>query len=477
MGHVGPGVTNRGGRTRAGRARASIAGARGGRRGAALILTLLVLAILVVLVVQLAFTVKVEERIVRNAEDDAAFELAGARGAIPLVAALFRDDRKNGNPGGALDTLADVWSDPSAEQQRTFQVGEVQVELLIEDLERRLPLPWLADAQRAAYAEVALRRLLEKLKPTDADPAELAKAIAERVRSVEGVQLPEGGGGAPAPAPSQGPATRRLVSLVQLLAGAEGGGGADPGAGGGGGSAGGGAGVDRKVLWGDPEAEPPTQGIAAYVTLWPVEHVNLNTALPEVLFALLPEKNAGQQSLWEVADDVVDAVRRRRIDPDRQTKGGPEGSQPAPTGELGASRSWGGAAFEKVDDLASQEIHERLRQLFQAQSSDGGTAENGDGTGGAPAPGGGGAPAPGGGGAAGQQQQFGLQQALGVESRWYAVRVTTRRTGGGDAMGGGAPGGGAEGEEEPATGRFRLVLHRAAQDEVTPLWVSEDAGP
>src|SRR5690606_7637131 len=76
---------------------------RGRRQGAALILTLLVLAILVVFVVQLTFSVKVEETIVRNMEDDTAMELAAVRGGIPLLAALFRDDRKNGNPAGEQD--------------------------------------------------------------------------------------------------------------------------------------------------------------------------------------------------------------------------------------------------------------------------------------------------------------------------------------------------------------------------------------
>ena len=46
------------------------------------------MAILVVLVVQFAFSVKIEERIVKNTADDAALELA-ARGAQHVALALF----------------------------------------------------------------------------------------------------------------------------------------------------------------------------------------------------------------------------------------------------------------------------------------------------------------------------------------------------------------------------------------------------
>ncbi len=134
------------------------------------------LAILVVLTVQLAFSVKVEERIVANTEDDAAFELAGARGAPLLLAALFRDDRKNGAPTGPVDTLADIVFDPKCPEARQLQVGASAITIEVEDLERRIPLAWLADQKKGPIVEVWLTRLISKLAPTPGTPPSRKKS-------------------------------------------------------------------------------------------------------------------------------------------------------------------------------------------------------------------------------------------------------------------------------------------------------------
>lgn len=429
---------------------------RGRRQGAALILTLLVVAILVVLVVQLTFSVKVEETIVRNMEDDTAMELAAVRGGIPLLAALFRDDRKNGNPAGDLDTLADIWCDPRTPDQRRFTLGDVEVTLEVEDLDRRLPLPWLADPQRKDMAEVALRRLIERLQPVDGDAAALAKQVADKVREIEGVTFAEGADGAPpAPQPGEGaPQARRFVSLDQLLAA--------PATEGGGAGSGGEApaGIDRRLLYGDPEADPPRSGIAPFVTCWPVPQVNLNTVLPEVLFAILPEKNKGDEPLWDEADAIVEAVRRKRIDPTFQDGqgAGESGGQPAPEGGgQGASQQWSGAPFTKVEELESAELHAKLAQIFTKKEQ--GTEGTGGagGTGGPGGPGGGGAGGTGDGQGQGEQEQFGFKNLLGVKSRYYMVRARARR-------------GDGEGSVESV---YRIMVHRGASDEVTPLLVAE----
>lgn len=443
---------------------------RRGRRGIALILTLLVLAILIVLCVQLAFTVKVEERIVRNTEDDAALELA-ARGVPQLVGALFRDDRKNGQPAGAIDALGDAMFDPKTPDARKLQVGQVELELTIEDCERRLPLGWLCDARRAELAEVALRRLIEKLAPCPGDAAAVAKQIAEKVRAVEGVTLPAAGQPAPPPQPGQ-VATRRLVSLEQLLdepaadgatpapAPAPAPGGAAPA-----------AAIDRRFFYGDLKADPPTQGIAGFVTTWPVSGVNLNTALPEVLFALLPEKNKGDEPLWQDADAIVEAIRRKRIDPAFQESGGGGGAAPAPAGGSGApagggqgaSRQWSGAAFTKVAELQDQAIHPKLGKIFTRD----GTPPVDPAAGGQP---GGGQPAQ-----PGQQsaEPASLFELLVIESRFYAVRAKATRLGGADPAA--AASTSTEEADAPPSSAFRFVLLRDAQDAATPLSVVEGA--
>lgn len=426
------------------------------RRGAALILTLLVLAILVVLVVQFTFSVRVEETVVRNTEDDAALELAG-RGAIEIAAALFRDDRKNGEPKGNVDTAADIWCDPNTAEQRKVRIGQVELELTVEDLERRLPLTWLAEGseERQKLASTALTRLIQKLAPAPVEADAAAKLITERVQQlVQGTTSPPGGGPGAAPVPGAGappggaPPRRGLLWLEQLLDQENT--------------------LDRRILYGDPQADPPTEGIAGYVTTWPVPKINLNSAFGPVLFAVLPEKDAAtenQQSLWESADEIVEAIRRRRIDPDFVAQGGAggEGGQ-APTGEKGASRKWPGNPFTEVGQLQSAEVHPKLAKVFDGAAAPGGQQPGGQQPGGPPGGG-----LPGGGQTGGQPAASGNQlfkDLLTVESRYYAVKVVARLSG--DELE--AP---AEGEEQGVQSVLRLVLYRSPSDQVTPLFLGE----
>lgn len=425
-------------------------GGRASQRGAALILTLLVLAILVVLVVQFTFAVRVEESVVRNTEDDAALELA-ARGAISALGGLFRDDRKNGEPKGNVDTLADIWCDPNTVDQRKLKIGQVEVELTVEDLERRLPLCWLAEGseEKQKYALTALQRLIQKLAPAQGiEPEAAAKLISERVKALQaaGQGQPAAPAGPVPPPPGPTPARRTLLAIEQLLD--------EEGK------------LDRRILWGDPAADPPTEGIAGYVTTWPLPRVNANTVLGPVLFGLLPEKDAAAEnpvSLWESADEIVEAVRKRRIDPDFVATMPTDGQAAPATGEKGASRKWPGNPFAEVGQLQSAEVHPKLAKVFDGAPAPtgGGQQPPGGGPPGGGLPGGG---QPGGGQAPTTPGQL-FKDALVVESRYYAVKLVARLAS--DELQ--APGG----EQQGVQSVFRLVVFRSPSDQVTTFLLGE----
>lgn len=154
-----------------------------------------------VLVVQLAYSVKVESNIVQNGSEDAALELAG-RSAIPFVRALFRQDRASGAPAGAPDTLADVLFDPNVEEARTLKVGEATITVEAEDLDRRLPLAWLADEAKREWTEVALKRLIERLGLEGVDAEATAKTISEQVQALNATDPTAASTAPPPPQPA-----------------------------------------------------------------------------------------------------------------------------------------------------------------------------------------------------------------------------------------------------------------------------------
>ena len=436
-------------------------------RGAALLLTLLVLAILVVLVVQFAFSVKVERAIVQNTEDDAALEFA-ARGALPILQALFKEDRANGEPAGDIDTLADILFDPEAETARSIELGEVTVEIEAEDAERRFPLPWLVREDRQEWAKKALERLISKIG-IEGDPAGLAEQIVAEVQALSEQSQPLISQSQPGEAEVK---PRFLFGIDQLMApDAAPGESAAPApapapAEEGAAPAAGGAGIPRLVLYGDPEADPPVDGLAYYVTTWDVPALNLNTVLPEVLWAILPEKDKSKEpkNLWEKADEIVEAVVQRRIDPNKATAGGEEGEEPAAPAEgegeggggSGASRAWSGTAFTEVKELQNSEIHESLGAIFKGEG-EGGEGQGGEGSG-QPAEGSGqpaeGSGEPAEGQAEGEGEGFELEKALAVRSQLYFVKVTASL-------------------DSDVRSIYRMVVVRSDTDEVRALLIEE----
>ena len=435
--------------------------------GAALILTIIVLTILIVLVVQFAFSVNRETIIVRNTQDDAALELA-SRGVVPWIRALCQEDRATGAPGGDVDTLADILFDPQAESARTLKVGEVTLTFSAEDAERRFPLPWLAsgDEKKAEWAKLVLKRLIEKLE-IEGDAEALSEAITSKVQAL--AESGKGGGVPTEPVAGQeGIQTRTLFAISQLLAapaaapepGAEPKPAGEPAAAG--------DGVERIVLFGLPADEEKgiegKKGLAAYVTTWDTAGINLNTALPELLFAVLPEKDKTQpedkaKNLWESADEIVEGVRQFRIDPDfasaagasEPAAGGAGGAGAAGAGAMGASRSWPGKAFEKVEELENAEIHAKLRAIFTPRKEDGTTSEGGEAQ---PTPTGEGEGETPAAAASGEAESFGLKKALVVKSRIYFVRV--------------------EAQLSPEVKNvYRFVLSRNDKDEVRALLIEE----
>jgi hypothetical protein len=455
--------------------------------GAALILTVIVLTILIVLVVQFAFSVNRETVIVRNTQDDAAMELA-ARGITPWIEALFAEDRANGAPGGDLDTLADLPFDPQAESARQIKVGEVDLTFTAEDAERRFPLPWLAssDEKKAEWAKAVLIRLITKLE-IEGDAEAMADAIKDKIQTLADAAKSGPINGAPAPQPGAQPGEegiqlRVLLSIDQLLdEPAPAADPADPNASGqpaapptGGAATQGG--IDRLTLFGQkPDEEKGIEGkkgLAPYVTTWDTAGININTALPEVLFAILPEKDKTRpepKNLWESADEIVDAIREHRIDPDYagsatpsdDPAAAPSGGAAAGTGQQGASRQWSGSAFEKGEELQNSEIHEKLGAIFtkpegQAQ---GGQGNQGDGAL-APAPntggGGGGASGGAGQGEGEEEETYEFQKLLVVKSRIYFLRVDAEMS-------------------SDVKNSYRIVLTRSKKDEIRILMVEEVA--
>lgn len=461
--------------------------------GAALILTIIVLTILIVLVVQFAFSVNRESIIVRNTQDDAALELA-SRGVVPWIRALCQEDRANGAPGGDVDTLGDILFDPGAEEARTVKVGEVDLSFEAEDAERRFPLPWLAsgDEKKAEWAKAVLERLIGHLG-IEGDAAALTESIVAKIQALSEQSSQQAGTPGQQPAPASGdPATggtapaqdqprRSLYAITQLLeAAAPAGQGlpgqqpAQPSQPPEGEAPAAGDGVSRVVLFGIPGDEEkgiePVKGLAPYVTTWDTAGINLNTALPEVLWAMLPEKDKTRPedqaiNLWEAADEIVEGIRQFRIDPDHG--GGAQPSEPAAeggeaseageTGGMGASRSWAGQAFKEVKELENTAVHEKLVAIFTPRTvgGGGGGAPGDPGSGDGPGAGGG----TGGGGQAessGEEEEegFGLKQALVVKSRIYLVRVEAQLS-------------------ADVKNVYRMVLTRNDQDDVRAIMIEE----
>ncbi|MEZ0230621.1 MAG: hypothetical protein ACAI25_18515, partial [Planctomycetota bacterium] len=301
--------------------------------GVALILTLLVLSVLVVVVVQFSYAVRVEKTVVQNGLEDQALMLA-ARGVAPYLGTLFRDDAKDTNAsimGG--DGLGDNWCDKNlADKLHKLKVGDIDLEFRCEDLDRRLPLEWLADDRRSAFALDTLNRLLAKLQVENAE--DVGTKIANKVRELAGKEaLAAAQPGQPPPTPTvqpptqpgqEPPAKRALFTVEQLL---------DT------------EGVDKldEILYGDPKAQPtPKPGLVEFITCWPTGSININTCRGELMVAFLPKQTKVVPAPGASAapapqpidvEALAKKIRARRIDPAYETEsqsGTPGGAPPAP---------------------------------------------------------------------------------------------------------------------------------------------------
>jgi type II secretory pathway component PulK len=436
------------------------------QRGVALILTLLVLSILVVVVVQFSYAVKVESRIVQNGLQDQQLTVL-ARGTIPVIAALFRDDRKNGKTPATSDTLADCYNDPKLDDTlHTLTLGDAQVVFRVEDLDRRLSLEWLTNDKRHAFMLRALTRLLGHPNLAVPKPDDVAKKIDDKVHEIAGLppaaETPAATPGQPPPPPPppaapatpanpDAPAKRAILNIEQLL---------DI------------QGIEdfAKVLYGDPTAKPnPTKGLAQFVTCWPTDTLNLNTMPAEVLWAVLPDTDLAAPTAAKLDPSVVvPKIRAFRIDPDYENEQSQNQNAPAKPGQppppppppppaaggtgsgssstgSGASKGWNPAskAFEKVDDLTQVE---GLKKIFK---SDGTVPQLAAGA------------------------AFSFQTALATESRLYGVLVTIT-PGGGSSTSSLPPPTGVAADASGASKTVRMVLARNKQDEVAPLLVREE---
>jgi type II secretory pathway component PulK len=245
----------------------------------------MVLTILIAIVAGFSDTVTAERRIVQNGIEDQEMSVA-ARGLFAYMGTLFRDNAKDPNPTiQNADGLCNNWDDPNLDSKlHQLTVGDVQLQFRVEDLERRLSLEWLCDPIRAQFALTSLTRLLGKLQVDKPDT--VALAIANQVRSVAGLQplsAPTSSTGQPAPPapppppppppPAPGeltPPPRRSILDVEELLDTQG--------------------VENlgTILYGNPTAQPPTEGLVTFVTCWPTEGININSAPYEVLVSILP---------------------------------------------------------------------------------------------------------------------------------------------------------------------------------------------
>jgi hypothetical protein len=453
------------------------------QQGVALILTLLVFSILVVVVTEFSYRVQVEKRIVANGVEDQEMTLA-ARGVIAYLATLFRDDAKDPNPTIQNATsYCNNYDDPNLDAKlHTLTVGDIQLTFRVEDLERRLSLEWFADDVRAQWTLQALTRLLTKLGVDK--PDEVALKIGNYVRATlagkQALTGPTGGapGQPPAPAPppppppapnappGEQPIPRRTVIDIECLLDIQ-----DV------------EGMD-KILYGDPNANPPKVGLAGFITCWPTPAININTVLYELMFSILPQQTKavaggvapsgpmgaapppGQQPTQAGGQQIdlealCKKIRGRRIDPlfeqEAQNPQPPQPGQPPapppppppppaqpgqPGQGSGASKSWNAQSksFQQVSELSQ---FPELAGWFPAAPT---------GQPGQPAPP---PPPPPPAGQPGVTPTFDVGQALCTQSRFFAIYVKAQ-----------APSGN--------TKVVRIVVERNKQNQASPLLVREE---
>ncbi|MFC1706402.1 hypothetical protein ACFL59_06195 [Planctomycetota bacterium] len=280
-----------------------------GERGVALVLSLLLLTLLVVLITQFAWTAKVEEKVARNARDDLKMVMA-ARGTLAFVRAHLRADRADPETA-RVDSLREDWAE---NLNGPLTVGDVSLDLTVEDCERKLNVNLLANEKTKAFAAGALRRLvlrlLDQLEIEEED-AEVAERIIDYIDTDKEGDHESGAKNGPLLGPEELYAIRDIP--IELLQG----------------------GVPEDA---DEETEP-VPGLLEFLTAWGNERLNLNTISNDLLYAVLPDKDAKERPINR--DDVIEAIEKFRT-------GGTE-DEPAPEPEEGEERP--GEDFKRVEDL------------------------------------------------------------------------------------------------------------------------------
>ncbi len=207
-----------------------------------MILTFLILTILVVLVLQLAYSSKMDERLVKNHQDNTQ-NYYTLRSGLQLAKLVLEDDLKNSK----YDSLKEIWA--SKEKMASLALGKSQLSMEIEDLERKINLNLLADKKWKTVIEGQLKRLCKALQLSE----DIALAIVDYIDEDKEGKFEKYQHNKP------------IQSLDDLLV-------LDN--------------VDKKVLYGDTSLYPPQKGLAPFLALMGNGKININTASKEVLMAL-----------------------------------------------------------------------------------------------------------------------------------------------------------------------------------------------
>ncbi len=220
---------------------------RRGQRGVALILTLLVLSVLVVVVSQLAVATRLDLKISQNYRGDVQNTYA-IRAGISYAKLFLKSDLENAPDA---DTLHETW----AKQFEPIQIGEVELQLWIEDEDRRFNLNTIVDPQGAVVSRTKdqLTRLLQILRTNDNS---LVPRLVDYVdKNTEGLF-------------EKGAKNRPLYTAREIRAI---------------------EGFTDIVLFGGTGTGGVTPGLLPFATTWSATAINVNTAPVEVLQSLHPD--------------------------------------------------------------------------------------------------------------------------------------------------------------------------------------------
>jgi len=259
----------------------------------------MVLTLSMVLIFQLAYSSKLELRMAKNSRDEDRIYYA-LRGAVLKAEAILRNDATR-TQGGSVDSLQEEW----AAGPLTESFGEVQVDIRIEDEERRFNLLHLTALGSKAKEKEFIKKARETLESILVDfrsgtDGEISASVArELVRKME-AWVNRGARDRIPPAPTE--SGNKMLTLDELLLLED-----DE--------------ISPYLLYDqwDAESEVLIPGLSRYVTLWSNGLVNINTADLVVLRGLLSERNREHaEAIIEYRGDLEEGVTdARRVDKDR----------------------------------------------------------------------------------------------------------------------------------------------------------------